>query len=76
MATYTITNIEPSSEDGFVYADVLVNKETEPRRLILPEDTVNAKAAMKAYLQQEEEPEPVVEAQVVELLDKEQRVAI
>lgn len=68
--TYTIQAIYPSTEDGFVYADVLINDEQEPRRLILPADTAEAKTAMENYLLSEQATEPVVEAPVVELIDQ------
>lgn len=67
---YTIQSISPSNEEGYVYADVLINDETEPRRLILPENTEEAQATMEAYLQEEATPEPVVEAPVAELIDQ------
>lgn len=67
---YTIQELYPSDEEGFVYADVLINDEAEPRRLILPEDTNAAKATMKEYLKAESQPEATVVAEVVELVDQ------
>jgi len=73
MASYEIKSIEPSSEEGFVYADVLINDEEELRRLIIPEATAEAQAVLEAYVQAEENaPEPVqpeVVAEVSELID-------
>lgn len=73
MATYEIKELYPCTEDGFVYADVLVNDETEPRRLIIPETTEDAQAVLAEYVTAEENavapPAPVVDAEVTELID-------
>lgn len=73
MATYEIKEIYPCGEEGYVYADVLVNDDTEPRRLIIPEATGNAQVVMSRYMAAEENAvipiEPVVDAEVIELID-------
>ena len=73
MATYEINEIYPCGEEGYVYADVLVNDDTEPRRLIIPEATGNAQVVMSRYMAAEENAvipiEPVVDAEVIELID-------
>ena len=73
MATYEIKELYPCTEDGFVYADVLVNDETEPRRLIIPEATEDAQTVLAEYVTAEENavapPVPVVDAEVTELID-------
>lgn len=76
MPSYTITNIEDSGEDGFVYADVIINDETEPRRLIIPEATDEAQAVLANYVQAEENVQlPVkIVAEVKELIDIPQEV--
>lgn len=68
---YTIKELYPSDEEGYVYADVLVNNETEPRRLIIPEDTDQAKAVLKDYLKEESVVgADEITAEVAELIDQ------
>jgi len=73
MASYEIKEVYPCTEDGFVYADVLINDETEPRRLIIPEATENAQTILADYVTAEENAAtptpPVVDAEVTELID-------
>lgn len=77
MGKYEIKAIYPSTEDGFVYADVLINDEEEPRKLILPIDTDEAQVVLSDYVTSEETPTveetipevTVEEAPVVELID-------
>jgi glycine cleavage system aminomethyltransferase T len=73
MASYEIKEVYPCTEDGFVYADVLVNDETEPRRLIIPEATTEAQTILADYVTAEENAAtptpPVVDAEVTELID-------
>jgi len=73
MASYEIKEVYPCTEEGFVYADVLINDETEPRRLIIPEATENAQTILADYVTAEENAAtptpPVVDAEVTELID-------
>lgn len=69
MANYTIVSTEPSNEKGFVYVDVLVNSDTEPRRLILPADPALAEGAMATYLAMPENSPDVIEEVVTTTLD-------
>lgn len=73
MSSYEIKELFPSTEEGYIYADVLINDEEEPRRLIIPEATADAQAVLETYVQAEENaPEPVqpeVVAEVSELID-------
>lgn len=73
MTTYEIKELYPCTEEGFVYADVLVNDETEPRRLIIPEATEDAQTILAEYMTAEENAVtpavPVVDAEVSELID-------
>jgi glycine cleavage system aminomethyltransferase T len=73
MASYEIKEVYPCTEEGFVYADVIVNDETEPRRLIIPEATENAQTILADYVTAEENAAtptpPVVDAEVTELID-------
>ena len=73
MAIYEIKELFESPEEGFVYADVIINDETEPRHLIIPEATEEAQTVLETYVQAEENtpeptPSPVV-AEVAELID-------
>ena len=78
MGTYVIKELFPSSEDGYVYADVLINDEVEPRRLIIPESIDDAKITLENYLNAEENlPVPTipqVNAEVSALVDQIQEV--
>lgn len=56
MSTYTIINTYESNEQGYVYADVLINDEVEPRKLILPDDPKIAQNKMADYLYNEDNP--------------------
>jgi hypothetical protein len=73
MASYEIKDLYPCDEEGFVYADVLVNDETEPRRLIIPSKTEEAQTILADYVTAEENAVtpvlPVVEVEVAELID-------
>lgn len=73
MASYEIKEIYPCTEAGFVYADVLVNDETEPRKLIIPEATADAQTVLADYVTATENTTPivppVVTAEVTELID-------
>lgn len=73
MASYEIKDLHPCNEEGFVYADVLVNGETEPRRLIIPEITEDAQIILSDYVTAEENvtvTEPTVtNVPVAELID-------
>jgi glycine cleavage system aminomethyltransferase T len=73
MASYEIKDIYPCNEDGFVYADVLINDETEPRKLIIPSTTTEAQIILADYAIAEENATtpslPVMEVEVVELID-------
>lgn len=73
MASYEIKELYPCTEEGFVYADVLVNDETEPRRLIIPEVTEDAQTILADYVTAEENAAtptpPVINAEVAELID-------
>jgi len=76
MANYTITNLENSNEEGYVYADVIINDETESRRLIIPEATAEAELVLADYAINEEtitDPAIVI-AEVSELIDQTQEV--
>ena len=76
MANYTITNLENSNEEGYVYADVIINDETKSRRLIIPEGTAAAEAVLAEYATNEETiTDPaIVTAEVSELIDQTQEV--
>lgn len=73
MTTYEIKELFPCTEDGFIYADVLINDETEPRRLIIPEATEDAQIILAEYVLAEENAvtpvAPVIDAPVSELID-------
>lgn len=73
MASYEIKDLYPCDEEGFVYADVLVNDETKPRRLIIPSTTEEAQTVLADYVTAEENAAaptpPVVEVEVAELID-------
>lgn len=73
MATYEIKELYPCTEEGFVYADVIVNDETEPRRLIIPAVTEDAQTVLADYVTAEENAvaptAPTVDAEVAELID-------
>jgi len=78
MGTYVIKELYQSNEDGYVYADVLINDESEPRRLIIPESIEEAKIILENYLNAEENlPIPVlpqVDVEVSALIDQIQEV--
>ena len=69
MGTFIIKQVYPSNEEGFVYADVQINDEEEVRKLILPENSDEARAKMEEYLANEDASEPVVEGSITELVD-------